>query len=129
MGETGARNQRRACGVICNRNSSFEIVHGLLDHIMYKLNVRSKVEIKEQAERGEKKEWKGKVYELVHAEEPDFLKGMCGHIVVDGLKIGVAGVPRPDVLDPPAEYVGEGDKRVKIQAPWSVKAPCSVVEF
>ncbi|CAD7928949.1 unnamed protein product [Amoebophrya sp. A25] len=134
--ETGSRNQRRAAAIMCNRTSSFEDIHGLLDHIMYKLKVRSKVEVKEMEARNaalpagtKAKRWKGKVYELVHADEPEFLPGMCGHILVDGLRIGVAGVLRPDVLDPPAEYVGEGENRARVTAPWSVKSPCSVVEL
>ncbi|CAD7941105.1 unnamed protein product [Amoebophrya sp. A120] len=128
--ETNARNMRRAAAVICNRTSSFEEIHGLLDHLMYKLDCRSSVWIgEEKLKNGGKCDWTGKVYELQHGSDAEFLPGMCGHIFVDGIKIGVAGVLRPDVLNPPPEFVGDGADKVRLTAPWSITAPVSALEF
>lgn len=37
--EVGARNERHFCAVYYNKNSGFEVVHGLLDRVMQLLNV------------------------------------------------------------------------------------------
>lgn len=37
--EVGARNERRACAINCNKNAGFEVVHGILDRIMQSLDV------------------------------------------------------------------------------------------
>lgn len=37
--EVSARNERRLCAVNCNKTAGFEVVHGLLDHVMLLLSV------------------------------------------------------------------------------------------
>jgi hypothetical protein len=37
--EVGARNERHLCAVYYNKNSGFEVVHGLLDRVMQLLSV------------------------------------------------------------------------------------------
>lgn len=154
--ETGARNQRRAAAVICSNASQFEVIHGLLDSIMYKLNCRSEVEVADEKEKMQKdiavveaklkkckddvekekladditaiwkRQWKGKVYKLTHGNDPSFIEGMQGDIIVDGKKIGVLGVMRPDVCDPPAKKATDGTTS---KAPWAVKNCVSALEF
>lgn len=91
------------------------------------------------------KPYYGFVYELQHISDPSFIDGMCGEIVIKqhpsksgngavasetGLSIGIAGVLRPDVLDPaPVEVEGEGENKTVIHAPWSIKTPCACMEF
>lgn len=37
--DVGARNERHICAVYCNKNSGFEIIHGLLDRLMQLLEI------------------------------------------------------------------------------------------
>jgi hypothetical protein len=37
--DVGARNERRLCAVYYNKNSGFEVIHGLMDRIMQLLEV------------------------------------------------------------------------------------------
>jgi len=86
--ETGARNYRRAAAVYMGQTAGFECVHGLVDHVMTKLNCAH-----------ETKPIKGrKTYKLVDCKDPAFFDGFHASIEVDGLKIGVVGILHPDVL-------------------------------
>lgn len=60
--ETGARNQRRVAAAVFSHESAFEVVHGLIDHLMYKLNVKPAVEIEEERLRAEKLGVKVKIF-------------------------------------------------------------------
>jgi phenylalanyl-tRNA synthetase beta chain len=39
--ETGTRNERRLCALYTNLASQIEVIHGLLDYVMMKLNVKN----------------------------------------------------------------------------------------
>merc|ERR1719263_1476958 len=90
--EVGARNERRCAALICDNKSSFETIHGLIDHVLIKLGCRSDVALKEDALAADKakaagipprKAFKGKVYSLTPGDDPMFLGGMCANIVVE----------------------------------------------
>jgi len=87
--DTGAINQRRAAAVINGQTSHFETLHGLLDQIMYKLNLRSHFDQSLP---------KRETYRLIPSEDPAFFSGMQAHIQVKGINIGVIGVLHPDVV-------------------------------
>jgi len=129
--EVGARNERRCAALICDNKSSFETIHGLIDHVLIKLGCRSDVALKEDALAADKakaaghpakKPFKGKVYALTPGEDPMFLAGMCANIVIEDTVIGVAGVLRPDVCDPPMPT--DGGKKA-----WSLRLPVTCMEF
>lgn len=87
--ETGSKNQRRVCALHAGLTSGFEIIHGLLDQLMWKLNVEPSYSRKVQ---------KKKEFKLVPGKDPAFFEGRQANIVIDDITIGVLGVLHPDVL-------------------------------
>lgn len=81
--EVGARNERRICAVNCNKTAGFEVVHGLLDHVMMLL------EVPWDAELG---------YQLRPIEDASYFPRRCAEIVMRGSVIGKIGVLHPEVL-------------------------------
>jgi len=80
--EVGARNERRLCVVAYNKQSGFEIAHGVLDRMMQVLNVP----------------WKTG-YSLKHIEDPTYMPGRCAAVhLANGTIIGTLGVLHPDVI-------------------------------
>lgn len=90
--ETGARNYRRAAALYMGQTASFDIVHGLLDQVMLKLNCIHESKFKEGSKR--------RAYKLEPSKDPAFFPGFQGSIVVDNIKVGVVGVVHPEVLGP-----------------------------
>ncbi|XP_059489950.1 phenylalanine--tRNA ligase beta subunit isoform X2 [Neocloeon triangulifer] len=86
MTEVGARNERHLCAVYYNKNSGFEVVHGLLDRVMQLLGVPFRSE-------GE-----GIGYHLEHDEDPTYFPKRCAKIIYGGNVIGKIGVLHPDVI-------------------------------
>ena len=82
--DVGARNYRHLCAVYYNKNSGFEIIHGLLDRITQLLDVPP----------GEKKGG----YLIKVSESPAFFPGWCAEIFARGQSIGKLGVLHPDVI-------------------------------
>lgn len=83
--EVGARNERWLCAVYSNKNSGFEIIHGLLDRIMQLLEVPWDLQKS------------GVGYHLKAAEDPSFFPKRCAQVIVNGNVIGKLGVLHPDV--------------------------------
>ena len=106
--ETGARNYRRAAAVYMGQTAGFEYMHGLVDHIMTKLNCAHET----NPTKGKK------TYKLVSTNDPAFFEGFHANIVVDDLKIGVVGMLHPEVLDnydlsaTPVVFVLDAEKRI-----------------
>lgn len=87
--ETGSKNQRRVCALHAGLTSGFEVIHGLLDQLMWKLNVEP-----EYARKVQKK----KEFKLVPSKDPAFFEGRQANIVIEGIIVGVLGVLHPDCL-------------------------------
>jgi phenylalanyl-tRNA synthetase beta chain len=79
--EVGAKNQRNLAVVCYNKQSGFEIVHGVLDRLMQLLEVP----------------WKSG-YHLEHIDDASFMPGRCAAVHVHGKVIGTVGVLHPDVI-------------------------------
>ena len=79
--EVGARNERRLAVAFYNKQSGFEIVHGLLDRIMQVLEVP----------------WKTG-YNIKHHEDSTYMSGRCAAIYVQDKMVGTLGVLHPDVI-------------------------------
>lgn len=87
--ETGSKNQRRVCALHAGLTSGFEVIHGLLDQLMWKLNVEPAYARKVQ---------KKKEFKLVPSKDPAFFEGRQANIVIEGIIVGVLGVLHPDCL-------------------------------
>mmetsp|Transcript_23920 Transcript_23920/g.58032 ORF Transcript_23920/g.58032 Transcript_23920/m.58032 type:complete len:645 (-) Transcript_23920:176-2110(-) len=113
--ETGAKNRRQAAAVACSdKNSQFEVVHGLLDQILWKLNCEQKAVLENpNSEEGKLARKRHKLaYHLEPSQDPAFLPGRQAHVMVNGVKIGVMGIIHPDVLKS-----------------FEISLPCSAFEF
>ncbi|KAB0800929.1 hypothetical protein PPYR_05283 [Photinus pyralis] len=84
--EVGARNERRVCAVNCNKTAGFEVVHGLLDHIMMLL------EVPWNPKRGDTG------YYLRATDDPAYFPQRCAEVICNGSPIGKIGVLHPNVL-------------------------------
>lgn len=82
--ETGARNERRVCGVYCGRAAGFQLVHGLLDRVMALLRAR----------------WHRRDgYCLRQCQDPAYFPGRCAEVLLHNQIIGKIGVLHPNVLN------------------------------
>ncbi|XP_032515889.2 phenylalanine--tRNA ligase beta subunit [Danaus plexippus] len=79
--ETGARNERRLCGVYCGKAGGFQFVHGFLDRLLSSLRVAHKED-----------------YYLKPCQDPTYFPGRCAEVVLKGQVIGKIGVIHPNVL-------------------------------
>lgn len=80
--EIGAKNVRRIAAVVCDNNSSFEVIHGLLDLLMIKAGSKMHQD-----------------YKLVEdPNDPRFFTRRGVSIFLKGKKIGSMGVIHPEVL-------------------------------
>ncbi|VDQ10413.1 unnamed protein product [Trichobilharzia regenti] len=84
--DVGASNHRRVCAVHYNKNSGFEIIHGLLDRLMQLLQVESVL-------------FKTKP-KLSGDNNPTYLAGRCANIILEpgNRIIGRLGILHPEVL-------------------------------
>jgi len=89
--ETGAINQRHLGAVVCDKNSGFEVIHGLVDAVMRVLEYK----------------WTpsdvpcpvGDYYRIRSAEDPSYFPGRCGEIVINNeVVVGKLGVLHPQVV-------------------------------
>ena len=82
--EQGARNERRLCALHSNHNSSgFELIHGLLDYIMVKLNVKKDPVVG---------------YSIAPSQHPTCFPGRQANVLYKGRVIGFLGIVHPAVL-------------------------------
>lgn len=88
--ETGARNERRLSAVHMGKSAGFEVVQGLLDHVMKMLEVPFN---KDGLQADKKAFW------LLPSQDP-LMFGELGaaDIIFKGHRVGVLGVVHPEVL-------------------------------
>lgn len=84
--DVGARNHRRLCAVHYGKTSGFEIVHGLLDHVMRQL------EVPHSANRTDPG------YYLKACEDSAFFNGRCAAVMFGDRSIGLLGILHPNVI-------------------------------
>jgi phenylalanyl-tRNA synthetase beta chain len=82
--DVGAKNRRHICAIHGGMTSGFEVVHGLLDHVMMLLD------IPRDAATG---------YAVVEASDGAFFDGRCAKILVKGQEVGVMGIIHPQTLN------------------------------
>lgn len=82
--ETGARNKRNLCFAYVNNNSGFEILQGVVDHLL-----ENKLGLK----------WNSKEngYEIKPSKDIRFFPDRQAEIVIDGKVVGIFGIVNPDV--------------------------------
>merc|ERR1711964_386840 len=76
--ETGARNWRRCAAIAASdKNSQFEVIHGLLDQILWKLNCERREVLEDpESDQGRVARKRNKVpYHLQPSDDPAFLPG------------------------------------------------------
>ena len=81
--DVGASNRRHLVAIHGGMTSGFEVVHGLLDHIMILLD------IPRDAEKG---------YSVRESKDGAFFDGRCADILLKGEAIGVMGIIHPQTL-------------------------------
>ncbi|KAA3672266.1 phenylalanyl-tRNA synthetase beta chain, partial [Paragonimus westermani] len=93
--DVGARNHRRVCAVYYNKNSGFEVIHGLLDRLMQLLSVRWA-----GASATAPSDDQALMYDLKATADPTYFNGRCADVVLGPTHrvIGRLGVIHPDVL-------------------------------
>jgi phenylalanyl-tRNA synthetase beta chain len=85
--EAGSRNERRVACIHTNENSSgFELIHGILDYIMLKLNIST-----------DKK--KAVSYSIRESKDGTFFPGMQAEVLLKDKVIGAFGILHPEVLN------------------------------
>merc|ERR1719183_715517 len=81
--DVGAKNRRHLVAIHGGMTSGFEVVHGLLDHVMMLLD------IKRDPKDG---------YAVREATDGAFFDGRCAEILLKGEVIGVMGIVHPQTL-------------------------------
>lgn len=82
--DVGARNERHLCAIFYNKNSGFEVIHGLLDRVMQLLDIAPTRD--------------GTGYFIRQCEDDTFFPLRCAEIVVRDKSIGKFGILHPDVI-------------------------------
>ena len=90
--EGGAKNCRRLAAAYYGLVSGFEIIHGLLDQVLWSLGCSTGCEISNDGRR------RPSSYRLVASNSATFLGGRQASIEVNGRVIGTLGVMHPEVL-------------------------------
>eukprot|EP01121_Diplochlamys_sp_Union-15-3_P015029 TRINITY_DN4895_c0_g1_i1.p1 TRINITY_DN4895_c0_g1~~TRINITY_DN4895_c0_g1_i1.p1 ORF type:complete len:596 (-),score=102.80 TRINITY_DN4895_c0_g1_i1:72-1859(-) len=88
--DVGSENKRIVTAVYVNTVVSFEIIHGLVDHIMLVLNAVHRDSPKSSSSKF--------VYHIEPSDDPTFFPGLRANVVLNKKKIGVFGIVHPDVL-------------------------------
>lgn len=99
--ETRACNRRRIAAVYCATNAGFEVIQGLLEHVLRTLGVKKG--------DGEGDSWR---MDAKSCTDGAFFEGRRADVVYKGSKIGVVGWLHPEVL-----------------TNFSLSYPCSAVEI
>ncbi|CAH8657849.1 unnamed protein product [Schistosoma intercalatum] len=97
--DVGASNHRRICAVYYNKNSGFEIIHGLLDRLMQLLQVES-ILSKTTKKSNDHEKKSNLSYRLNATSDPTYFDGRCADIILepDNKIIGRLGILHPDVI-------------------------------
>nr|AAW24984.1 SJCHGC06626 protein [Schistosoma japonicum] len=102
--DVGATNHRRICAVYYNKNSGFEIIHGLLDRLMQLLQVESiltqATSQKFNDENNNKVKKSAMTYRLNATSDPTYFDGRCADIILEpgNRIIGRMGILHPEVI-------------------------------
>eukprot|EP00457_Paulinella_chromatophora_P004005 gb/GEZN01004015.1/.p1 GENE.gb/GEZN01004015.1/~~gb/GEZN01004015.1/.p1 ORF type:complete len:625 (-),score=84.71 gb/GEZN01004015.1/:174-2021(-) len=97
--ETGTKNNRRLAAGVCSTTTGFEIVHGLLDHVMLKNQVEFGGEYETWAsENKQPTPATTNYYTLAPSKDPAFFQNRAADIFLNHEKIGVMGTIHPSVL-------------------------------
>ncbi|CAH8875465.1 unnamed protein product [Trichobilharzia szidati] len=107
--DVGASNHRRVCAVHYNKNSGFEIIHGLLDRLMQLFQVESVLfktkpklsgDNSDPVDEHDKSQAGGMTYKLQATSDPTYLDGRCANIILEpgNRIIGRLGILHPEVL-------------------------------
>ncbi|CAH8649846.1 unnamed protein product [Schistosoma mattheei] len=97
--DVGASNHRRICAIYYNKNSGFEIIHGLLDRLMQLLQVES-ILSKTTKKSNDHEKKSNLSYRLNATSDPTYFDGRCADIILepDNKIIGRLGILHPDVI-------------------------------
>ncbi|CAH8289404.1 unnamed protein product [Heterobilharzia americana] len=97
--DVGASNHRRICAVHYNKNSGFEIIHGLLDRLMQLFQVES-VLFKAGKKSGDVEIQSCMTYKLKATSDPTYFDGRCADVILEpgDRIIGRVGILHPEVL-------------------------------
>ncbi|KAF4729246.1 hypothetical protein FOZ62_004792 [Perkinsus olseni] len=92
LAETGARNERRLAALIAGTSSGFETIHGLLNQIMWSLNLAADFEenVNKRVQRR---------YHLEEIDDAAMFPGRQAKVMVGDVCIGILGVLHPEVLE------------------------------
>lgn len=82
--DVGAKNERHLCAVFYNKNSGFEVIHGLLDRIMQLLDIPPTQD--------------GTGYCIKQCDDETFFPLRCAEIIVQEKSVGKFGILHPDVI-------------------------------
>lgn len=82
--DVGARNERRLCAVVCDSESGFEVIHGLLDRVLQMLGVAF-----DNASNG---------YSVRPSHLPTFFPGRQAEVIYNNQVIGSFGIIHPQVM-------------------------------
>jgi phenylalanyl-tRNA synthetase beta chain len=88
--ETGSKNQRRVVALTAGMSADFKVIHGLLDQLMWKLDV--------EPVYARKADSKKRFFKLEPSEDETFMKGFQASIVIEDIVIGRIGVLHPEVV-------------------------------
>ena len=85
--DVGARNERRLAAVICDLNSGFEVIHGLLDRVMQMVGIKMSTDSM------------GNGYSIKPSSIPMYFPGRQAEVIYQGKVIGSFGIVHPEVLE------------------------------
>jgi phenylalanyl-tRNA synthetase beta chain len=75
--ETGARDERRVCGMIIGEGFGFTGIRSRAEALLREMGIK---------------------FEVRPIRHPSFIEGRCGEIVVDGASAGIVGEIHPEVI-------------------------------
>lgn len=86
--DVGARNERRLSAVICDLNSGFEVIHGLLDRVMQMVGIKMSTDASDLTG-----------YSIKPSTIPMYFPGRQAEVLYQGKVIGSFGIVHPEVLE------------------------------
>ncbi|KAK9808656.1 hypothetical protein WJX72_001360 [[Myrmecia] bisecta] len=99
--QVGAVNRRRLVAIYCNRESGFEIIHGLLNRVMEVLGVPLLGDFgqaKDERAHQRQSALYGGGYEWKPSTDPTFFPGRQAQVLAKGRPVGQFGIIHPRVL-------------------------------
>lgn len=84
--DVGARNERHLCAIYYNKNTGFEIIHGIMDRLAQLLDIPFSNNNRKKG------------YHIKEHEDPTFFSGRCAEIIINDTTVGKFGVLHPEVV-------------------------------